>query len=47
MQVSTDEECIKTFNDLKFGKIAAQYIVYELVKDPKNEHIVPNNLLRK
>lgn len=43
MKVSIDEDCIKTFNDLKFRKIEAQYIIYELVKDPTSEHIVLNH----
>lgn len=47
MQVTTDEECIKTFSDMKFGKIDAQYIIYQFVKEPGNEHIVIDYLPRK
>jgi hypothetical protein len=39
IKTTIDEDCIKTYNDLKFRKIQAQYIIYELVKDP-SEHIV-------
>jgi hypothetical protein len=46
IKTTIDEDCIKTYNDLKFRKIQAQYIIYELVKDP-SEHIVYSPLPRK
>jgi hypothetical protein len=40
MEYKTDDECITTFNDLKFRKIDARYVVYELSKDGAAEHLV-------
>lgn len=47
MKVTIDEDCVKNYNDLKFRKINAQYIIYELVKEPNSEHIVIDCLPRK